>query len=136
MVCGLETREAIFDKAQQWVKSSHSASRNGIASFLKRLHVGLSHADSEVLWGMYGQPVSIALSSSLVLHRSVADSFNYGERKRGTQMIVPWSFGEFQMHLFIFCRVVVSEHGDIEIGSRRVLSLSCGPRGSKQTVAL
>lgn len=83
MVCGLETREAIFDKAQQWVKSSHSASRNGIASFSKRLHVGLSPADSEVLWGISGQPVSIALSSSLVLHQSVADSFNFEEKKEG-----------------------------------------------------
>lgn len=33
MLCGLETREAILDKAQQWMQFSHSASRNGIASF-------------------------------------------------------------------------------------------------------
>lgn len=51
-------------------------------------------------------------------------------------MIIPSSFGEFQMHFFIFCRGVVSENGDIGTGSRRVLSLSCGPRGGQQTVAL
>lgn len=55
MVCGLETREAIFDKAQQWMKFSHSASRNGIAPFSQRLHAGPSHSDSEVLWGLAGQ---------------------------------------------------------------------------------
>lgn len=65
MVCGLETREAIFDKAQQWMKFSHSASRNGIAPFSWRLLAGASHSDSEVLWGIAGQPVAGGISSSL-----------------------------------------------------------------------
>lgn len=82
MVCGLETREAIFDKAQQWMKSSHSASRNGIASFLWRLHAVPGHADSEILWGIAGQPVSTGLSSSLVLGRSVAKNVKIGKRKK------------------------------------------------------
>lgn len=57
MVCGLETREAIFDKAQQWVKFSHSASRNGIAPFSWRLPAVPSHPDSAVLWGIARQSV-------------------------------------------------------------------------------
>lgn len=64
MVCGLETREAIFDKAQQWMKFSHSASRNGIAPFSWRLLADPSLSDSEVLWGTVASPVSSAMSSS------------------------------------------------------------------------
>ena len=54
MFCGLESREAIFDKAQQWKQFSHSASRIGIAPFLWWLHAIPSPSDSEILWGTAG----------------------------------------------------------------------------------
>lgn len=68
MVCGLETREAIFDKAQQWMKFSHSASRNGIASFSWCLHAVPSLSDSEVLWGIAGHTFHLAGPVHYVLY--------------------------------------------------------------------
>lgn len=67
MFCGLETREAILDKAQQWMKFSHPASPNGIASFSWRLPTVPSPSDSAVLWGIAGMAV---LSRSA--HRDIA----------------------------------------------------------------
>lgn len=74
MVCGLETREAILDKAQQWMKFSHSASRNGIAPFAQRLLADPSHSDSEVLWGIAASPSRVACPAHRDPSRAVADS--------------------------------------------------------------